>query len=100
MARLSYDCSKMPVMPVQCPTCIFTKTPDGRNWVYPDLAHMVEDRMMSCSQICHHPALKGKKQTHLCRGTRDRQIDLMYKLGVIAAPTDEAWQAKRDELGI
>jgi hypothetical protein len=87
-------------MAKQCSSCVFTRTPDGRDWVYPQLAHTVENRMMSYSQICHAPALKGKKQDRLCRGTRDRQIDIMYKMGVIAAPTDAAWEAKRKELGI
>lgn len=98
MAR-SYNCSEMPVMAKQCSTCVFSTDARGQ-WVYPDLADMVEKRMMSCSQICHAPALKGKKQTHLCRGTRDRQIDILYKMGFLAEPTDAAWQDKRKELGI
>lgn len=97
MAR-SYDTSKWPVMKTQCSTCVFKMTPDG-DWVNPDLAHMVEARMMTCSQICHHPRLHGKKENHLCRGTRDRQIEIMYRLGFLSEPTDEAWQAKREELG-
>jgi hypothetical protein len=84
-------------MAKQCRTCVFAKKEDG-SWLTPELAKMVEGRMMTCSQICHSPRLKGKKETHLCRGTRDRQIELMYRIGFLPEPTDAAWEAKRKEL--
>jgi hypothetical protein len=90
--------SNMPVMPKQCATCVFAVCPDG-SWLNPELAKMVEGRMMSYSQICHHPRLYGKKETHLCRGTRDRQIQILYQMGFLSEPTDAAWAAKRGELG-
>jgi hypothetical protein len=93
------DTSKWPVMAKQCSTCVFAMTSRG-DWVNPDLAELVESRILSCSQICHSPRLHGKKETHLCRGTRDRQIELMYRMGVISALTDEAWEARRKELGL
>lgn len=98
MAR-ARDCRGWPVMAKQCSTCVF-KTDENGRYIYKDLAKRVENRLLTVSQICHHPALKGQKQTHLCRGTRDRQITLMHRMGVIAAPTDEAWAAKQKELGI
>lgn len=85
-------------MAKQCSTCVFKMLPNG-DWLNPDLAEMVEKRILACSQICHHPRLHGKKEDHLCRGTRDRQIDLMHKMGVITAPTDAAWEAMRKHLG-
>ena len=87
-----------PVMAKQCRTCVFATDKEGR-WVNPELAHMVENRMLTCSQICHAPRLHGKSETHLCRGTRDRQIELMHRMGFLLEPTDEAWEAKRKELG-
>jgi hypothetical protein len=87
-----------PVMPKQCSTCVFKTNAQGR-WVYPDLAKLVEGRMFTCSQICHSPRLKGRKETHLCRGTRDRHIEIFYRMGFLDAPTDAAWEAKREELG-
>ena len=86
-------------MAKQCSTCVFAVAPDGK-WVNPTLARMVEERILSCSQICHHPSLFGRKETHLCRGTRDRQKELMLKLGVLSQATDEAWEAKRKELDV
>ena len=96
----SYHCAQMPVMAKQCPTCVFAKAPDGKHWLNPELAELVEGRMFECSQICHSPRLHGKKETHLCRGTRDRQAEVLFRMGFLEAPTDEAWNAKRKELGI
>jgi len=93
------DTSRWPVMKKQCSTCVFAMTSDG-HWVNPSLAKMVEKRILDCSQICHHPRLFGRQETHLCRGTRDRQIELMHRLGVIPEPTDEAWEATRQRLNV
>lgn len=36
----------------------------------------------------------------LCRGARDVQLAYFFALKLIPAPTDEAWDAKRKELGV
>ena len=86
-------------MAKQCSTCVFKMLPNG-DWFNPDLAKLVEGRLMECSQICHSPRLHGKPETHLCRGTRDRQIEFFYRIGFLPECTDAAWQAKRQELGV
>lgn len=89
-----------PVMVKQCATCVLRCDEQGR-YVDPHIARTVIDRCLTqASQICHHPALHGKRETHLCRGARDYQLMIFHRLGFLSAPTDEAWQAKRDELGI
>lgn len=85
----------MPVMSASCPTCPFG--PHGDLGV----RAKVEERCTSQgSQICHHPRLHGRKETHLCRGARNHQLVIYHRLGVIEAPTDEAWAAKVKELGL
>lgn len=85
----------MPVMASCCPTCPFG--PHGDRAV----REMVEARCVAkSSQVCHHPRLHGREETHLCRGARNHQLTVFYRLGVIDAPTDEAWAAKRKELGV
>jgi hypothetical protein len=43
---------------------------------------------------------KGPKPpAQLCRGARNLQLSFFFTIGFIDAPTDEAWQRKRDELG-
>jgi len=85
----------MPVMPAQCKTCPFRQPPTD------SLRQKVEGRLMQVSQTCHSSGLAhGKRDTHLCRGARDFQLTLLHRLGVLSAPTDEAWAAKVKELGI
>ena len=76
-----------PVMRKKCPTCPFR--PDS-----PLAEHRgsVEARLLDSSQICHHPVLHGKKEDHLCRGARDIQLEILFRLGVIREATDEAWE--------
>lgn len=89
------DISKLPVMSKRCESCPFND--DGCK----SIRQMVMDRSLEMSQTCHSTGVvHGKEDTHLCRGARDYQIELMYRLGVIESPTDEAWDKKRKAVGI
>lgn len=86
-----------PVMKKKCKTCPFHEQDESQI----RLANKVRIQCMTVSsQICHHPALYDKPEDSLCRGARDYQLDIFYKLGTIEAPTDEAWQKRREELNI
>ena len=75
-----------PVMEEMCGSCPFRKDGD------PHLrAAVLERTILKASQICHHPTLHGKKQTHLCRGARDEQLTILYRMGFIPEPTDVAF---------
>ena len=75
-----------PVMEAMCATCPFRKDGDIQ------LRNQVMSRtILKASQICHHPALSGKKQTHLCRGARDQQLTILHRLGMLPEPTDKAF---------
>lgn len=88
------DITNWPVMKSKCPTCPFNEDSSGREQS-PDVAASVRNRCLTtASQICHHPRLKGKKQDHLCRGARDFQLQIFYRLGYIDDQTDEAWERK------
>lgn len=83
------------VMPAMCSTCPFGMDGDHR------LANEVLNRTIGkASQICHHPALSGKKETHLCRGARDVQLNVLCAMGLLTEPTDKAFQEKSEQLGI
>lgn len=83
-----------PVMPAMCASCPFG--PNGDR----DLESAVISRtILQASQICHHPRLHGKRETHLCRGARDVQLTILYRLGYLEEPTDAAFEAKSKELG-
>jgi hypothetical protein len=82
-------------MPAMCKSCPFGEQGD------PQLAAAVLDRtLFKSSQICHHPSLDGKPETHLCRGQRDVQLELLYRMGLLSEPTDAAFRAKSEALGV
>jgi hypothetical protein len=91
------DIKNVDVMKKRCPTCPFGEK--GKRDRCPSIANMVRERCLSeASQICHHPFLHGKPQTHLCRGARDFQLELFHRLGVIEDESDLAWDKKKHEL--
>ncbi len=95
--RRMRDVRKLLIMPKKCKTCPFND--DGCK----ELRKTVEARLLEVSQTCHSTGVARtppRKDTHICRGARNYQNEMMYRLGVISAPTDEAWEAKRKELGI
>lgn len=82
-------------MKEKCASCPFRA--DGNA----DLASMVMQRTaLGASQICHHPRLKGKRETHLCRGARDIQLRTLVAIGLLKEPTDEAFTAESKRLGV
>ncbi len=97
------DCRKcgatMPLMSTMCPTCPFR---DGSPTRY--LANdLTISALNEASRICHSTGtngLKGRtgKPSRLCRGARDIQIKVFYTAGVIAAPTDAAWDEAWNDL--
>lgn len=92
------DTSNFPVMAHQCSSCPFRTDKKGRN-LTPELASKIMVQVMTeASQICHHPRLHNKEETHLCRGARDYQMMVFHRLGVIDAPTDEAWNRTLDRI--
>lgn len=86
----------MPVMPACCSSCPFLQV-DGRDQNR-DLADAIRARVMNGSQVCHHPRLSGEKETHLCRGARDHQLTIFYRIGFLREPTDAAWAEAADLL--
>ena len=83
-----------PVMQSQCASCPFRDEGDR------DLRHAVMNRTgLQASQVCHHPRLHGNKETHLCRGARDHQLTLLYRLGLIESETDEAFASASRKYG-
>ena len=75
-----------PVMAEKCASCPFREGGDI------ELRNRVMERtILQCSQVCHAPRLHGKKETHLCRGARDEQLTILYRMGLIPEPTDAAF---------
>lgn len=86
---MATDIRNFPVMKGMCKTCPFREEHEGQI----EIANMVRNRCLTeASQICHHPRLHGKKEDHLCRGARQFQLQVFFRLGVIEAETDAAWE--------
>jgi hypothetical protein len=82
-----------PVRKTMCASCPFRADGDR------ELAGQVLERtLFQASQICHHPRLHGKREHELCRGQRQEQLTLLYRMGIIDAPTDEAFNRKSKQL--
>lgn len=91
----------LPLRSTMCPTCPFR-----RGSKYADLApKLTESALTDASRICHSTGRNAiNKRTglppHLCRGARDVQLRVMAALGVISAPTDQAWNEGRLKIGM
>ena len=99
------DAKLLPVRQARCKTCPFRDFAEG-GWeqVRPLL---IQRALSEATPICHStgPAAlvhhNGEKlPEHLCRGARCMQLRLFHSIRYIAAATDEAWDAKRRELGL
>lgn len=95
MAKLT----PLPVMKTHCASCPFVPGSEFESLV----PYLTECAMTSASGICHctgDSAIKGEtgKPERICRGSRDIQLRAFCAMGVITAPTDEAWDAKVEEI--
>ena len=89
----------MPTRAHHCPTCPFLDT----GWTHVR-ALLTERALTGATPICHSTGegalVKSQGPHQLCRGARDLQIQFFYRLGFLDAPTEAAWEAKRQELGV
>lgn len=65
--------------------------------------YLTESALSESSRICHSTGSNAinkrtGKAERLCRGARDVQLKVFAALGVIKAPTDEAWAEKWAEM--
>lgn len=81
------DISGLKVNKTRCATCPFNE--NGNR----EIRQTVESRALQVSQMCHHT-----NNTTLCRGSRDLQLELMYRLGVLKEPTDTCWDETWEKL--
>lgn len=93
---------RYPVLKKQCATCPFRKDSPYR-YLAPDLAISAA---VEASRICHNTGEPNavndnpKGPPMLCRGARDLQLQMFFGMGFLDAPTDEAWEARCQEMGL
>lgn len=92
----------LPVRATMCATCPFR--PGSK---YDGLVpYLAESALTEATRICHSTGSNnginrrtGKPQA-VCRGARDLQLQYFHAIGFIEAPTDDAWNKARTELGL
>lgn len=88
----------LPVRKAMCATCPFRES--GWTEVRDFLHHRA---LNEATPICHSTGealVKREGPAQLCRGARDFQLQIFYRLGLLAAPTDEAWRRRCASLGL
>lgn len=91
--KRSTSVKSWPVMPTKCPSCPFNPGGDKRL-----VASIMARTIMQAAQVCHHPRVHGKKETRICRGQRDEQLTILFRMELIPAPTDAAFKEISDQL--
>lgn len=80
----------------QCSTCVFKAECDGGIELTPNRHGEIHDNLLrGVNQLCH-----GDDDKTICRGGRDFQLQCWSRLGIIAAPTDEALTEAMIAMGV
>jgi hypothetical protein len=78
------------VMKDQCAICPY------RDPVYTHLRNeMTAKAMFEGNQVCQHLKWREHTSPPECRGARQQKLQVLYRAGLIAAPTDEAFDYAR-----
>jgi hypothetical protein len=91
------------VMDRQCPTCPFRNSKQA--WIEVR-GLLIERALTEATPICHStgtivsPAKRLFKESRICRGARDLQLQVFCSAGVLSEPTDEAWERAQKALAI
>lgn len=78
----------------KCETCPFSSGSPVEHLK----GYLADFALNTGNRYCHHQQLSGKAPDVICRGARDVQIAVFHRLGVLEAPTDEAWAKALGEL--
>jgi hypothetical protein len=98
-----------PVQKKMCPTCPFREDANALKEFRTllTLRALGQDAHGSGAPECHStgeaaPEFTGKTgvPAKLCRGARNVSLRFFHSIGFIEAPTDEAWDKKRKEMGV
>jgi hypothetical protein len=93
--------NRMYVNDAMCATC-----PWRKGSPYGDLRPTLEaSARRQASRICHSTGsnainVRTGKPEMICRGARNYQLRFLTKIGLLREPTDDAWSARCQELGI
>lgn len=79
-----------------CETCVFRPVEHGGIDLTPRRRAEIEAYLLQGhNQLCHHD-----DNTTICRGSRNFQLQLWHRLGIINAPTDQALREAMRAAGV
>jgi hypothetical protein len=84
---------KLPVRQTMCRTCIFRRDGNQVDLRPGRLDEIQAYLVKGTPHVCHTPASgtpRGSAGDYHCRGGRDWQLTMWYRMGLISAATDEA----------
>jgi len=86
-----------PVNKEMCATC-----PWREGSPYAHLRGYLETASLKTSRLCHSTGSNAinentGKPERLCRGSRNFQLNLFYRIGFLKKPTDKCWEQKWKE---
>lgn len=86
----------MPVRKTQCATCVFKSPEEGGCELGAKRHEEIKLQLIKgINQICHHDDNKT-----ICRGGRNFQLQVFFRMGVIEAETDEALKQAMERAGV
>jgi hypothetical protein len=92
----------LPCRETMCSTCPFAPNSPTAH-VREAITHSA---LTEAARICHQTGSNNlfHRRTglprHICRGARDLQLQMLAALGFLEEATDEAWNARRVEMGM
>ena len=91
----------LPVMPEMCGSCMFRED-EGAIELRPGRLEEIKRQSLEfIPQVCHWHHLHGDTATiKACRGARDFLLTMLYRMGRIEEPTDEALATVMEAAGV
>jgi hypothetical protein len=79
-----------------CETCVFRPVKNGGIDLTPGRRAEIEAYLIQGhNQLCHHD-----DNTTICRGSRNFQLQLWHRMGIITEPTDQALREAMRSAGV
>ena len=94
----------LPVRSVMCSTCPFRPGVPAKYAAVRDV--IAESATTEATRICHQTGSDNAfhrrtgRPRAVCAGARELQLKMFHSMGVISAPTNEAWNAARVKIGM
>lgn len=88
-----------PCQKTMCATCIFREDGAALPLRPGRLAEIQAYLIQGQAHLCHSGPVAGRSADRICRGSRNYQLMIWHRLGILPEPTDEALAAEMRRVG-